>query len=353
MIELTDRKTQIFNSILGNLQKINFTEFFSQHNIRKSDYDKYFLTITVDEILSASSKLNTWLCRHQDQTYVFNGCFWEVVENHEFKKFLGTAAKLLGVPKVESKFYAFKDRLEKQFNSSAYVKGFESEVKKARINLLNGTFEVSELQHHFKNFNHDDLLKYQLDFKYNEDATCPLFINFLVRVIPDEDKQKLLAEYLAYVFVDSSDLKLEKALILYGTGANGKSVLYEIVRALLGKENITHYSLKDLTDDKGYYRAKLANSLLNYGSEINSLVNSDIFKSLASGESVSARLPYGQPFILKSYGKLIFNANELPKNTEKTDGFHRRFLIIPFEETIPKEEQDPELSKKIIESELP
>jgi len=36
-------------------------------------------------------------------------------------------------------------------------------------------------------------------------------------------------------------------------------------------------------------------------------------KNELSGEPVEARLPYGQPFILKQYAKLIFNCNELPK----------------------------------------
>lgn len=49
---------------------------------------------------------------------------------------------------------------------------------------------------------------------------------------------------------------------------------------------------------------------------------------------------------------MIFNCNELPKEIEHTNAFFRRFLIIPFDVTIPEAEQDKELSKKIIESEL-
>jgi putative DNA primase/helicase len=39
-------------------------------------------------------------------------------------------------------------------------------------------------------------------------------------------------EYLGYLFVRNKSLNLEKSLILYGTGANGKSVLFEILNAL-------------------------------------------------------------------------------------------------------------------------
>lgn len=77
-----------------------------------------------------------------------------------------------------------------------------------------------------------------------------------------------------------------------------------------------------------------------------------LFKQLASGEPVEARLPYGNPFTLKNYAKLIFNCNELPKDAELTEAFFRRFLIVPFDVTIPEHEQDKQLAKKIIENEL-
>ena len=96
----------------------------------------------------------------------------------------------------------------------------------------------------------------------------------------------------------------------------------------------------------------LANKLVNYASEINGNLQTSIFKQLASGEPVEARLPYGQPFTLVQYAKLIFNCNELPKEVEHTNAFFRRFLIIPFDVTIPEPEQDRELHHKIIDAEL-
>ena len=41
-----------------------------------------------------------------------------------------------------------------------------------------------------------------------------------------------------------------------------------------------------------------------YASEINGNLEASIFKQLVSGEPVEARLPYGQPFILKQYAKM-------------------------------------------------
>ena len=110
--------------------------------------------------------------------------------------------------------------------------------------------------------------------------------------------------------------------------------------------------MQSLTNENGYFRAKLANKLVNYASEINGKLESAIFKQLVSGEPVEARLPYGEPFTLKQYAKLIFNCNELPKDVEHTNAYFRRFLIIPFDVTIPPQEQDKQLHTKIIEKEL-
>jgi putative DNA primase/helicase len=125
-----------------------------------------------------------------------------------------------------------------------------------------------------------------------------------------------------------------------------------VVNALLGNENVSSYSLQSLTDTTGYYRAMIANKLVNYASEINGNLQTSIFKQLVSGEPVAARLPYGRPMQLTQYAKLIFNCNELPKEVEHTNAYFRRFLIIPFDVTIPEHEQDKQLHTKIIENEL-
>ena len=128
--------------------------------------------------------------------------------------------------------------------------------------------------------------------------------------------------------------------------------MFEILFALLGKENVTNYSLQSLTSEKGYYRAKIQGKLLNYASEINQKLNAAQFKQLASGEPIEARFPYGVPFTIEDYAKFIFNANELPKEIEHTHAFFRRFIILPFEVTIPADEQDKHLAEKIISKEL-
>ncbi len=315
---------------------------------------KHYLVLSIENVLQLA-KINRWgLCKNHDFIYLYNGTFWAELDKDEFQKFLGEAAEKMGVAKFSARFYQFREQLFKQFLATAYLPTPESNKDTVLINLQNGTFEISPRGTRLRPFDRSDFITYQLPFEYNPNAKAPIFEAYLNRVLPDPERQRVLAEYLGFVFIKNGNnvLKEEKALILYGTGANGKSVFFEVVNALLGAENVSSYSLQSLTNDNGYFRAKLANKLVNYASEINGNLEASIFKQLVSGEPVEARLPYGQPFILKQYAKMIFNVNELPKDVEHTEAYFRRFLIIPFDVTIPEHEQDKNLHSKIIENEL-
>ncbi|SHM26586.1 putative DNA primase/helicase [Chitinophaga jiangningensis] len=296
---------------------------------------------------------NDWgLCKRHDFIYAYNGAYWSLLAEDELKGFLGNAAELMGVDKYSGRHYQFREHLYKQFLASAYLPTPLHPIGVVYINLLNGTYEIGPDGTTLRSFSRNDFLTYQLPFGYNPGAKAPLFTQYLNTVLPDIQRQLVLAEYIGYLFIGPGILKLEKALLLYGTGANGKSVFFEVISALLGPENVCSYSLQSLTDNTGYYRAKLANKLVNYASEINDNLEAAIFKQLASGEPVEARQPYGQAFNMTHYAKLIFNCNELPGNVEHTQAYFRRFLIIPFDVTIPEAQQDKELARKIIGTEL-
>lgn len=314
---------------------------------------KHFAILSIENVLNIAEQNKWGICKNNDFIYLYNGEYWANIEKEAFQKFLGEAAELMGVARFVSRWHEFRDTLFKQFIATSFLPKPKTPKSVVLINLKNGTFEITPTGNRLRPFDRADFLTYQLPFAYDPNATAQQFEKYLNEVQPDKLRQLILAEYLGYVFVPASDLKLEKALILYGGGANGKSVFFEVVNALFGDENVSGYSLESLTDKEGYFRAMIVNKLLNYASELNAnQATTDKTKQLISGEKIQARLPYGQPFDMTDYAKLIFNCNELPKNAEQTNAYFRRFLIVNFEQTIPENEQDKELSNKIIKSEL-
>ena len=314
---------------------------------------KHYLVIAIDELINTALQHDWGLAINQEKVYVYNSMHWQQVEKDDLKMFLGIAAYKMGVKKFDAKFYLFRDKLVKQFISTAHMPTPDRPKEVTLINLKNGTYEITPEKRGLREFRRNDFLKYQLPFNFDENAECLKFMAYLNRVLPDESMQQILSEFLGYVFISTQTLKLEKTLLLYGSGSNGKSVKFDITNELFGKENISNFTLESLTDTNGYFRASLADKLLNYSSEISNRMNVDLFKQLVSGEPIEARQIYGKPHMLENYAKLMFNCNELPLPTQHKDAYFRRFIIIPFEQKISPEEQNPRLAQEIISEELP
>lgn len=351
--------TSILHQLLAHIESVTFEplvydNYPSLDDAQKRElklFQKHYLVITIEKLIEISRAKNWGLCQRQGYYYVYNGEYWNALEIDDLKSFLGKVAEKMGVPKFDSRHYEFKDKLFKQFEATAHLPEPDISSDTVLINLLNGTFEISEKAQRLRGFDQKDFITYQLPFEYDPEAKAPLFEAYLNEVLPDHESQRVLAEFMGYIF--TRNLKLEKVLFLYGTGRNGKSVMFEIIRALLRDENISYYGLANLTDDKGYHRAKLVNKLINWASDIGDKLQSNTFKQLASGEPVDARLPHKDPFQIQNICKFAFNTNTLPTDVEHSDAFFERFLIVPFTVYIEPEKRDSKLPEKIISKELP
>ena len=347
------RHEEVLLKLLCQINKVDFKDEVGIVGDTKVSRNQYHVLV-IEKILEYA-KNNKWgICRNNGFTYVYNGQYWKQLSEEELKVFLSKAALKMGIDKYLALHFAFINELYRQFNETAALPRPEILSDGVLINLKNGTFKImpdaGDIS--LKDFEPLDFITYQLPFDHDKNAKAERFNKYLDEVLPSKEVQKVLAEFIGYIFVKPKTLKLEKALLLYGQGANGKSVFFEVISALLGKDNVSNYSLQSLTDVNGYYRAMLASKLVNYASEINGKMENSFFKQLASGEPMEARLPRGIPLILTDYCKLIFNCNELPKEVEQTHAFFRRFLIIPFNVTIPEDKQDKGLAQKIIKDEL-
>jgi putative DNA primase/helicase len=307
---------------------------------------------SVKDVMMVADSINFSFAKQVDSLYYYNGAYWKEFEQEELTSFLKDCALKQGISIYKAEYYKFIAELKKQFFVEVSRR---QELPKdvVLVNMLNGTLEIQESgELTLREFRKDDFLKYQLQYKFEPNATCPKWDKFLSEVL-SPNLIPILAEHIGYALVPFSVLTLQRSLFQLGTGSNGKSVVFEIVNKLLGEENVSNYSLKSLTDDTGYTRAKIANKLLNYCSEVGASLQTEHFKQLVAGEGIEARLPYKDPLIIKNYAKLMFNCNSLPKEVEHSHAYFRRIDIIPYEVTIPVEKQDPDLVKKISENELP
>jgi putative DNA primase/helicase len=353
--KLNNKRLDISEILQHTIKNIGVKDFRKEADLTEEDKTlqrKHYLILVVQFLNEKAKELNLDIIFKDGKIYMYNSEYWEVVKENEFNFFLGEIALKMGVDKFDAKFFKFKEDLYKQFISESNFKYIKPDYQATLVNLKNGTFEISEGTPKLRNFQKEDFLTYQLPFSYDENAKPVQFLEFLNEVLPEKELQDILAEYIGSIFIRNEVLKFEKALFLYGTGSNGKSVVFDIISALLGNQNFSSYSLESLTKDKDS-RAMISDKLLNYSSEMSTNLESDIFKKLVSREPIDARLLYKSSFIMEDYARLMFNCNELPNDIEHTNAFFRRFLIIPFRVTIKEEDQDRQLSQKILKSELP
>lgn len=314
-----------------------------------------YIVAIVYEIIKVAKRLNLGICVKHGVIYIYTGTYWQETEDEEVKKVLSRMAIKLGFysPAI-AKVSDFRDKLFKQFVYEGVEEADTPKRANIFINLKNGTLEIAYGDVNLREHRREDFMTYCLDYDYDKNADATLFNQYLYQVLPDEKVRAVLQEFTGYIF--ATDLKLEKGAILLGDGANGKSVFFEVLSAVLGQSNLSYKGLGDLCmkGDKGNnHRAEIENKLLNYASEISPKgADTEIFKALVSGEPVSARRLYKNVYTFRNSAKLMFNANKLPVETEHTEGFFRRYLIIPFDVTIPEEARDINLHNKIIRYEL-
>lgn len=209
---------------------------------------------------------------------------------------------------------------------------------KTKVNLINGIFDLNSYEIKI----HTPLIRSstQLPIKYSQDAKCTAFEKFLEDIFEgDKERIKLVQEMFGYCL--TAETSAQKAFMLYGRGSNGKSMLAEILIHLVGKPNTSAVSLNEL--DNPFARYEIVNKLLNVATE-NEIsdrgLNTTYFKSIVAGDPIRVEKKFEQGFMYQPTCKLVFCLNNLPYSKDKSWGFQRRLILIPFTKVFDEESQD-------------
>ncbi|WAH39085.1 hypothetical protein [Alicyclobacillus dauci] len=233
-------------------EHINGTYFGSGSSSDKSeiqaDPQKYFLNKSFSPVLLGRDIIDNYLQVFSDGNvlYRYDKGVYKQDGDREFEnltvKLLGTWWK--GKYLTESLTWTKKATVPSQ---SEYVNPNDG-----LINVANGllNWNTGELLPHTP----ERLGTIQLPVMYDPTANDPVVKEFLCSVMP-EDAVDTLLEMIGYCLVTHT--KYEKAIMLIGSGANGKSTVINLLTALIGQVNSTNISLQDLET----HRFKIASSL--------------------------------------------------------------------------------------------
>lgn len=211
------------------------------------------------------------------------------------------------------------------------------------IAFKNGVYDV--IKDKLLPFSDKFVITNKINYNYNPKAKSELVDSTLTKLAcGDAQIRSLLEEAIGYCFYRRNELG--KAFILVGDGSmergasNGKSTFLDMVKTLLGEDNISSLDLADLS--KRFQNAELFGKLANIGDDIDDayIPSSAVFKKLVTGERIMVERKGERPFEFNNYGKLLFSANEVPKIKDRGGAIQRRLVIIPFLAHFSKDDPD-------------
>ena len=152
---------------------------------------------------------------------------------------------------------------------------------------------------------------------------------FLSEVTGTSEDEVILKEIIGYCFYRK--MPFHNFFLLVGGGGNGKSVYLNILRKMIGNENVSNESLQNLVQNR-FAPANLYLKNANIFGDLSGKALSDAgtLKLLTGEDTITAEQKFKPSFQFKNYAKIIASCNEVPETPDMSDGFFRRPIIINF-----------------------
>jgi putative DNA primase/helicase len=186
------------------------------------------------------------------------------------------------------------------------------------LNLINGAIEIIDEEpfYIFREHREADFCTYCLDYSYDPMATSKEWDDFISSVTDyDEKRMAFLQEFAGYVLYP--DNRIHKCAALVGEGANGKSIYFNALSNVFGKENVSRITVANLSQD--FQAINLLGCMLNISSENKTEFYGaeETFKQVVSGDDISACYKGKDYITFKPRAKMIISLNNMPKSSDK------------------------------------
>lgn len=232
---------------------------------------------------------------------------------------------------IREKVYAIKNNqrnevvsyisdMEKIPSGSIKVNPYIINCKNTRLNILTG--ECLPFDSEVIDFT-------QIPVTYDPSAYCADLDKMLNRVfLGDREVIDLFGEMIGAGLIKHS--RYQKAFMLYGSGSNGKSTVLDTIKTFIGATNYSAIPLEKATER--FNMAEFEHKLFNIGDDVDNVTLKDTgtLKKLFSGNALSVERKGENPYTIEPYATHIYSCNAIPRSFDKSDGFYRRWLFIPF-----------------------
>jgi len=222
------------------------------------------------------------------------------------------------------------------------------------LNCANGTVDLRDGKLH--SHKSEDRLTKTTGVVFRPDAPAPLWVAFLERVLPEPGLRDYMQRAIGYGAIGSVT---EHVLhVLWGGGANGKSVLCGTIETALGEYAVA-VPPSLLVSASGFSEHPTIRTILHgarfaLASETaeGGRFDEAALKALTGGDMIRARGMRQDWWEFPPSHTLFLQTNHRPRVKEVTLAFWRRMRLVPFNVTIPADQQDKRLPQKL-QAQLP
>ncbi len=199
----------------------------------------------------------------------------------------------------------------------------------------------------------DDYITKMMPVPLDTRATAPLFHAFLERVQPNIEMRQFLQRWFGLSM--TALVGEQKFAFLYGSGANGKSVLVDLIARMMGDyattakiESLTGRNRRGGSDATPDLMPLVGARFVRASEpEEGERFQEAMIKQLTGGEAILVRALHTDFIEVNPLFKLTISGNHKPDIRGTDDGIWRRILLVPFDVQIPSAERDEALGKKL------
>jgi P4 family phage/plasmid primase-like protien len=199
---------------------------------------------------------------------------------------------------------------------------------KGKMNFRNGVLHL--ISGEFTQHSQEAGFRTVLPYDYDKNASAPGFHRFLEEVtLARPELIRILQEFMGYTLANQG-CGFQKALLLLGEGSNGKSTFVSVLKRLVG-DGGSEVAISELDDSQKLYmmEGKLVNIVEENAD--NAFRHYEKLKNFITGGNMSIKRVYEVPYSVPNTAKFILLCNRMPASRDRSHGFYRRFLIVPFD----------------------
>ncbi|WP_191569296.1 DNA primase family protein [Paracoccus yeei] len=190
------------------------------------------------------------------------------------------------------------------------------------------------------------LLTKVMPVEFDPEAKCPRFDAFLQQIQPNIEMRRFLQRWFG---LSMSGMDIQKLAFFHGGGANGKSVLVDLMARIFGDyaatakiESLTGKNKKSGSDSQPDLIPLIGARFVRTSEpEEGERLQEGLVKALTGGEPMMVRALYTDMIVFQPIFKLTISGNHLPDIRGGDDGIWRRLMLVQFPVQIPEHKRIP------------